>query len=91
MKAMHSDKRKTTIYLKSEDKKNVQQCQKELNILFKQEFHNSDVYHTATAMIRARTNIMPSCTALLKQLAEERDLLGAQIPSDIINYFRQYM
>ena len=31
---MQSDKRKTTIYLKSEDKNNVQQCQKELNILF---------------------------------------------------------
>ena len=41
MQAMHSDKRKTTIYLKSEDKNNVQQCQKVLNILFKQLSHRN--------------------------------------------------
>ncbi len=79
---MQSNKRKTTIYLKSEDKDNLPQIQKELNILFKQKFNNYVVYHTATDMIRTRINKKPSATALLKLLEDKRDILDPQIPSN---------
>ncbi len=59
--------------------------------MLKTEFPNSDVFHTATAMIRARINIMPSDTVLLKLLEEERKILNSQIEPRIINHLRQFL
>ena len=88
---MQSDKRKTTIYLKSTDKDNIPQIQKEVNLLIKQEFLDSDVYHTTTALIRAGINIMPSVNALLKLLEDARENLNPKITPDAIRYFKMHL
>ena len=88
---MQSDKRKTTIYLKSTDKDNIPQIQKEVNLLIKQEFLDSDVYHTTTALIRAGINIMPSVNALLKLLEDARENLNPKITPDAIRYFKMQL
>ena len=66
----------------------MQQIQKELHTLIYQEFHNSDVYHITTALIRAGINVMPSVNTQCVQLLDnERESLSPQVTKGAINYF----
>ena len=71
--------RKAIIYLKSKDKDNISQLQKELNTLIRQEFTNSkykEVYDLTTLLIRLGINSVPGKSALLRALEDPQTRLN---------------